>query len=76
MPLTSQETYKGLPTTYPINPTTKNCLDKKYFALVHQICTLDANYFKNSEGKWKKRIGKLDNSDIKAIGERLKTFFI
>ncbi|MEM1171171.1 MAG: type II toxin-antitoxin system PemK/MazF family toxin [Cyanobacteria bacterium P01_H01_bin.35] len=48
IPLTSKETYKGLPTTYPINPTTKNGLDTKSFALVNQICTIDANYFKNS----------------------------
>ncbi|NES65429.1 MAG: type II toxin-antitoxin system PemK/MazF family toxin [Okeania sp. SIO2D1] len=75
IPLTSQETYKGLPTTYPINPTTKNCLEKQSFALVHQICTIDANYFKNKEGKWKERIGQLDKPDREAIGERLKNLF-
>ncbi len=29
IPLTSQTTYTGLPTTLPINPTQKNGLDKK-----------------------------------------------
>ncbi len=75
IPLTSQETYKGLPTTYPINPTTKNCLYKKSLALVNQICTIDANYFKNSEGKWKERIGQIDKPDKEAIGKRLKYLF-
>ncbi|MGD1701634.1 type II toxin-antitoxin system PemK/MazF family toxin [Dapis sp. BLCC M229] len=75
IPLTSQKTYKGLPTAYPINPTAKNCLDKKSFALVHQICTIDANYFKDREGKWKKRVGQLDKEDREEIGKRLTDLF-
>jgi mRNA-degrading endonuclease toxin of MazEF toxin-antitoxin module len=75
IPLTSKETYKGLPTTYPINPTSKNGLDKKSFALVHQICTVDANCFKDSRGHWLKRVGQLDKGDKEAIEERLKYYF-
>ena len=79
IPLTSQETYKGLPTTYPINPTStnrlsKNGLSKNSFALVHQICTVDANCFKDSQGDWLKRVGQLDKADKEAIEERLKFF--
>ncbi|MBD2513343.1 type II toxin-antitoxin system PemK/MazF family toxin, partial [Nostoc muscorum FACHB-395] len=46
IPLTSQGTFNGLPTTYPINSTSRNGLDKSSYALVHQICTVDANCFK------------------------------
>lgn len=74
IPLTSQETSKGLPTVYPINSTSTNGLDKTSFALVHQICTVDANCFKDSKGHWLKRVGQLDKADKEAIEERLKYF--
>ncbi|MEG4348685.1 type II toxin-antitoxin system PemK/MazF family toxin [Microcoleus sp. LAD1_D3] len=74
IPLTSQETYKGLPTVYPINSTSTNGLSKNSFALVHQICTVDANCFKDSQGEWLKRVGQLDKADKEAIEERLKYF--
>jgi mRNA-degrading endonuclease toxin of MazEF toxin-antitoxin module len=74
IPLTSQETSKGLPTVYPINSTTTNGLDKNSFALVHQICTVDANCFKDSQGDWLKRVGQLNQADKEAIEERLKYF--
>ncbi|MEG4884276.1 type II toxin-antitoxin system PemK/MazF family toxin [Microcoleus sp. K1-B6] len=74
IPLTSQETYKGLPTVYPINSTSTNGLSYKSFALVHQICTVDANCFKDSQGDWLKRVGQLDKVDKEAIEERLKYF--
>ena len=76
IPLTSssRERDKGLPTAYPINPTSRNGLDKKSFALVHQICTVDANCFKNPQGDWLKRIGQIDTSDREAIEEILKYF--
>ncbi len=73
IPLTSSERVKGLPTTYPINPNSRNGLDRKSFALVHQICTIDAHCFKNVDG-WLKRIGQLDKSDKKAIEERLRYY--
>jgi mRNA-degrading endonuclease toxin of MazEF toxin-antitoxin module len=74
VPLTSQTTFQGLPTTHPVNPTTKNGLDKKSYALVNQISTVDANCFKDSSGNWLQRIGQLDKSDKDAIEERLKYY--
>ncbi|NET72635.1 MAG: type II toxin-antitoxin system PemK/MazF family toxin [Sphaerospermopsis sp. SIO1G2] len=74
IPLTSQTTFNGLPTTYPINPTSRNGFDKNSYVLVHQIYTVDANCFKDSSGNWLKRIGQLDKADKKAIEERLKYF--
>lgn len=74
IPLTSssREKDKGLPTAYPINSTSRNRLSKNSFALVHQICTVDANCFKDSKGDWLERIGQLDKSDKESIEERLK----
>jgi len=76
IPLTSstRERDKGLPTAYPINATTRNGLNKQSFALVHQICTVDANCFKNPKGDWLTRIGQIDKSDKDAVEERLKYF--
>jgi mRNA-degrading endonuclease toxin of MazEF toxin-antitoxin module len=74
IPLTSSERNKGLPTTYPVKATSRNSLDKDSFALVHQVCTVDANSFKDSKGDWLIRIGQLDKSDREAIEERLKFF--
>jgi mRNA interferase MazF len=74
IPLTSQTTYTGLTTTYPINPTQKNGLDKKSYALVHQLCTVDANCFKDSAGNWLERKGQLEKADKDAIDERLKFY--
>ncbi len=74
IPLTSQATFNGLPTTYPINSTSRNGLDKSSYALVHQICTVDANCFKDSSANWLERIGQLDKADREAVEERLKYF--
>jgi mRNA-degrading endonuclease toxin of MazEF toxin-antitoxin module len=74
IPLTSQTTFNGLPTTYPINRTARNGLDKNSYVLVHQICTVDANCFKDSSENWLNRIGQLDKADREAIEERLKYF--
>jgi len=74
IPLTSQETYRGLPTTYPVKATTKNSLDRNSFALIHQIYTIDANCLKDSSGNWFERIGQLDKSDKEAIAERLNYY--
>jgi mRNA interferase MazF len=76
IPLTSssREKDKGLPTAYPINSTSRNGLLKNSFALVHQICTVDANCSKDSKGDWLERIGQLDKSDKESIEERLKYF--
>ncbi|MEG3439560.1 type II toxin-antitoxin system PemK/MazF family toxin [Pannus brasiliensis CCIBt3594] len=72
IPLTSKETYKGLPTTYPINPTFQNGLSEKSYALINQITTVEANCFKDSSGKWSARIGQLNKDDRAAIDERLR----
>jgi mRNA interferase MazF len=72
IPLTSQETYKGLPTTWPINPTQKNGLYETSYALVHQLFTVEANCFKDSAGNWLERKGQLERADKDAIDERLK----
>ncbi|MBR8834925.1 MAG: type II toxin-antitoxin system PemK/MazF family toxin [Stigonema ocellatum SAG 48.90 = DSM 106950] len=76
IPLTSstRERDKGLPTAYPINATIRNGLDKQSFALVHQICTVDANSFKDTKGDWLNRTGQIDKPDKDAIEERLKYF--
>ncbi|MGB7439474.1 MAG: type II toxin-antitoxin system PemK/MazF family toxin [Coleofasciculaceae cyanobacterium] len=74
IPLTCQETYKGLPTVYPINSTSRNGLDRNYFALVHQLFTVDANCFQDSAGNWSNRIGQLDKGDKEAIEKRLQYF--
>jgi len=76
IPLTSssRERDKGLPTAYPVRATSRNSLDKDSFALVHQLCTVDANSFKNENENWLMRIGQLDKQDKEAIEERLKFF--
>jgi len=74
IPLTSQTTFSGLPTTYPINNTAKNGLSTKSYALVHQICTVDGNCFKDASGSWIEREGQLDQKDRAEIARRLKFF--
>lgn len=74
IPLSSKETYKGLPTTYPINPTQSNGLSPQSYALVHKIFTVDANCFKDSWHDWLKRLGQLEKSNKEAIEQRLKHF--
>ncbi len=71
IPLTSQTTFVGLPTTYPINNTTKNGLNCTSYALINQICTIDSNCFKDSSGNWLERIGQLSKNDKEQIKERL-----
>jgi mRNA interferase MazF len=74
IPLTSSTRDKGLPTAYPINATIRNGLDKQSTALVHQICTVDANCLKDAKGDWLNRVGQIDKSDKDALEERLKYF--
>jgi len=75
IPLSSKETFKGLPTTYPIKLRDKNNLKENSYALVHQIYTVDANCLKNQQNQWLKCIGKIDKKDKEAIKERLKYLF-
>jgi mRNA interferase MazF len=63
-----------LPTAYPINSTSKNGLDRNSLALVHQICTVDANCFKDSQGNWFERVGQVDKGDKESMEERLRYF--
>lgn len=58
----------GLPTTYPIKPTTQNGLHKHSYALIHQIITIDVNCLKEKDGKWKERIGQLTKKDKEKMG--------
>lgn len=74
IPLTSQTTFLGLPTTYPINPTSKNNLKKKSYVLVHQIITIDINCLKKANGDWLERIGQLGKDDKEATEKRLKFY--
>ena len=74
IPLTSKTTFAGLPTTYPIINTASNGLSCKSYALVHQLCTVDGNCFKDQSGSWLKREGQLDKSDKLRVSERLKYF--
>lgn len=71
IPLTSQTTFLGLSVTYPITKTARNGLDKNSYALVHQICTVDGNCFKDSNGDWLKRIGQLSKDDKEEIKDTL-----
>jgi mRNA interferase MazF len=71
IPLTSQTTYTGLPTTLPINPTQKNGLDRKSYALVHQLFVVEANCFKDKAGNWLEPTGTLEKAHKDAINERL-----
>jgi mRNA interferase MazF len=72
IPLTSQETYKGFPTTYPINSTSHNQLERKSYALIHQLTTIDGNCLKDSQGNWLTRMGQIDSYDKESIERRLK----
>lgn len=72
IPLTSKPTYAGLPTTYPINITKQNGLEKKSYALVHQICTIDAGCFKSSKNHWLERKGQLSKKDKSEVSRRLR----
>jgi mRNA interferase MazF len=72
IPLTSKDTYIGLPTTYPIRMDSKNGLEKKSYALVHQITTIDANCLKDANGKWLGKRGVLGTDDRKEIRNRLR----
>jgi len=72
IPLTSKETFKGLPTVYPINKNAQNALDKNSLALVHQLTMIDSECLKDANGDWIQRIGVLSKNDREAIELRLK----
>ena len=71
IPLTSQDTFNGLPTTYAIKPSKDNNLTKKGYALIHQLTTVDAACFKDINGDWIERRGKIDKDQKEDIKKRL-----
>ncbi len=71
IPLTSQETFKGLPTTYPIKPNLENGLACKSYAMVHQLTPIDPECFKDRKGNWMKRLGIISANEKNDIRERL-----
>lgn len=76
IPLTSQTTFSGLPTTFPIRANQSNGLSKTSYALIHQICTVEASCFKViGDDVWKQRIGQISKQDKQQIDERLRYFF-
>lgn len=74
VPLTSKTTFTGLPDVYPINKTAKNGLTRKSYALIHQLCTVDGNCFKDSSQNWLPRIGQLNKQDKDGINKRLRYY--
>jgi len=74
IPCTSQTTFNGLPTVVPINPTIANGLDKKSYALIHQISTVNGSCFRDANGNWIKRNGQLGKEDTQYIGQRLSYY--
>jgi mRNA-degrading endonuclease toxin of MazEF toxin-antitoxin module len=74
LPLTTKTRDTGLPTTYPLPPNQNNGLSEKSYVLVHQLITVDANCFKNSNGNWLERVGQVTKDDRQEIDERLKYF--
>lgn len=84
IPLTSSsdaEHVKGLPSTYPIRPSSKNGLTVKSFALVHQLTAVDARCLQkpkpNGNGfDWMERIGNIDRNDRSQIAERIRELFL
>jgi mRNA interferase MazF len=71
IPCTSKDTLAGLPTVFPINESSRNGLEKKSYALIHQVCTVDAACFKDQDDRWMPRLGTLDKKDLEMVEERL-----
>ena len=71
IPLTSQTTFAGLPIVYPITKTNLNGLTADSYALVHQICTVDGNCFKDNVENWLIRMGHLSTNDKEEINRTL-----
>lgn len=72
IPLTSKETFRGLPTAYPIKANSRNGLACNSLALVHQLTPIDLECFKETSGDWMKRIGLINADEKKDIEERLR----
>ena len=72
IPLTSKDTFRGLPSVYPIRKNIKNSLDKDSLALVHQLTIVDSECFKYGNGSWMQRMGTISQDIRKEIELRLK----
>ncbi len=76
IPLTSQTTFAGLPTAIPIRKDSGNGLDKDSFALIHQITPIDSECFRDSQGEWSERKGRLGKKSMDRLEEQLKRFLM
>lgn len=72
IPLTSKDTFRGLPTAYPIRKNAKNSLSKNSLALVHQLTMVDSECFKYGNGHWMQRMGAISQNERVEIEFRLK----
>ena len=72
IPLTSKDTFRGLPSVHPIKKNGRNGLDKNSLALVHQLTMIDSECLKYGNGQWMQRMGVISADDRKAIELRLK----
>ena len=72
IPLTSKDTFRGLPSVYPIKKNTRNSLNKDSLALIHQLTIVDSECFKYGNGHWMPRIGTIDRDIKREIELRLK----
>lgn len=71
IPLTSQTTFTGLPTTYPLAPNAENGLSRKSYALISQMQSLDASCLRDRDGNWKEKVGVLGKKDKDRIHKRI-----
>ena len=72
IPLTSRETFQGLPTSYPIKAHPNNGLTCNSLALVHQLTAIDVECFKDVNGNWSERLGVINTGEKKDLEERLR----
>lgn len=72
IPLTSKDTFRGLPTAYPIKMNLRNGLTCNSLALVHQLTTIDVESFKDSNGDWMHRLGVINLDEKRDLEDRLR----
>lgn len=72
IPLTSKDTFRGLPTAYPIKANPRNGLSCNSLALVHQLTPIDLECFKGADSDWMKRTGVINADERSDIEERLR----
>lgn len=71
IPLTSQNTFVGIPSTSVIKSNERNGLSKDSLALIFQLTTINISCLKDTNGGWLKRMGGLTKKEKEAIQERL-----